>query len=382
MSSTPPHLPPCGVTAIGMVSSLGRDALSSCAASRAGLSIPSELKVVDVKTQALVGEEKYDGPPSLLGHIVRGQAEGFAGPGKALVLGTLALRDLMNRRRLSLQEQRHTGLVVNLSDWAMQDALAVHPPHLSTDPLPSAAWRKQTATFAQRLATKSELDLAPTCQVTLHGGSAGMALAVREAMTLLHAGKVERCIVGGIDSRVEPSFLKAAAVLNRLRTTDNPVGLTPGEGAAFLLLEPLSKAGRLGARAQVDAVASALEPASSFADIPPTGASLAQAILGVLRKEPPRGAFWFVGDLNGTERRAAEWGRAMARVHASVTLDDVPLWLPAASFGDTGAASAAMGTCLAVRAFERGYAPARACTVWMCSEGANRGALALRRLSD
>jgi 3-oxoacyl-[acyl-carrier-protein] synthase-1 len=56
---------------------------------------------------------------------------------------------------------------------------------------------------------------------------------------------------------------------------------------------------------------------------------------------------------------------------------DVPLWLPAASFGDTGAATGAVATCMAARAFERGYAPGDAALIGLSSESGERGAFGI-----
>ncbi|EYF06839.1 beta-ketoacyl synthase N-terminal-like domain-containing protein [Chondromyces apiculatus] len=370
---------PCGVTAIGMVSALGRDAITSCAAGRSGLSMPSELKVMDFQTQSLFGEETYHGPPAVVGHAVRGIAEGFAGPAKALMLGVGALREVIQKRGLSPQELRRTALVLNLSDWVLQDEAASKSGEAQPEGKPSQRWIVQTADLGQKLVKRAEVALPPELQIVVHGGHAGLALAVREALTMIERGRADRCLVGGIESRVEPAFLRAAAALKLLRTNDTPAGLMPGEGAAFFLLEPVDVRGAKGAQVVLDGVASGSEAAGSRSDALPNGASLAQTLLDLLREVPLTEQHgWMIGDLNGTERRAMEWGRAAVRVHAEHPLDQVPLWLPASSFGDTGAASAAMGVCMAVRAFERGYAPARRCLLWMCSEGPHRGALALR----
>ncbi|WP_438031670.1 beta-ketoacyl synthase N-terminal-like domain-containing protein [Sorangium sp. So ce204] len=374
-----------GITALGMVSALGRDVETSCAAARAGLSAASELTVMDFRTQALFGSETLDGPPIVFGHVVREVAEGFAGPGKALVLGAAALQNLMRRRGLSHRELRHTGLVVNLSDAAVQDADARGSSSDVHGASPSAAWRARTASLAQRLADMAEMPIPGQLQAVRHAGNAGMSLAVADAMTMIRDGRAERCLVGGVDSRVEPGFLKAAARLRLLRTNENPVGLVPGEGAAFFLIEPIDSrrapTAPTGAPlAFIESAVSAGDPVGLLSEATPNGDALARAVLGSLSPrhvvERPMSA-WLIGDLNGTERRAMEWGGALMRVREKIDIGGLSCWFPATSFGDTGAASAAMALCMAARAFERGYAPARRCVIWMSSEGGAKGAVVL-----
>ncbi|WP_437963988.1 beta-ketoacyl synthase N-terminal-like domain-containing protein [Sorangium sp. So ce260] len=375
-----------GITALGMVSALGRGAATSCAAARAGLTAASELTVMDFRTQALFGSETLDGPPAVFGHVVKDVAEGFAGPGKALVLGAAALQDLMRRKALSHRELLRTGLVVNLSDAAVQDADARSSRAFGVhEPVPSATWRARTALVAQRLADMTELPIPGELQAVRHAGNAGLSLAIETALAMIREGRADRCLVGGIDSRVEPGFIKAAARLRLLRTNENPVGLIPGEGAAFFLIEPIDPRrvaiDPAGAPlAFLESVASAGDLAGLLSEAAPSGAALARAVAGALSASGAAERSiqaWLMGDLNGTERRAMEWGRALMRLRGETDVGGLPCWFPAESFGDTGAASAAMALCMAVRAFERGYAPAPRCVIWMSSEGGAKGAVVL-----
>ena len=71
-----------------------------------------------------------------------------------------------------------------------------------------------------------------------------------------------------------------------------------------------------------------------------------------------------------------EWGNAVVRLVAqSPRFAEPVLWYPAASFGDTGAASGAVALCMAIRAFERGYAPAQTATIISSADGSNRAAV-------
>ena len=79
--------------------------------------------------------------------------------------------------------------------------------------------------------------------------------------------------------------------------------------------------------------------------------------------------------------RAMEWGNAVIRlVGNSQAFAEPVLWYPAASFGDTGAASGAVALCIAVNAFARGYAPAQTVAILSSAEDSSRAAVLLKRL--
>lgn len=337
--------------------------------------MPSELKVLHFAADEQFGRESLDGPPVVSGHIVRGVAEGFTGLAKSLLLGAAALKDLLGRTALSEREASRAAIFVNLSDHFVQDAAEAGSPKS-----PSAAWKYQSARLIPKLLAHVGLPIFENYQSLRHGGHAGFAQCVEEAALQLAKGSVDRCLVGGIDSRCEPGFLMAAATLNVLRTADNPTGLTPGEAAAFVLLERTADIGRAGrsAVAIVTAATSTREPNRAPDDEIADGIALARVISGVLGdSSASRPVALTIGDLNGTTRRAQEWGNALARLRLAGPLGNLPLWLPATSFGDTGAASGGVALCMAARAFERGYGPAGEALVWSSSESGGKGAIAL-----
>jgi 3-oxoacyl-[acyl-carrier-protein] synthase-1 len=372
------------VTAMGMVSAIGHDVVASAAAARAGLNEPRPLEVM----LAAFGKETRESRPKVAGHAVPGIGTGFAGAGKVIALGAAALRDLLSRRPLGPRELSAASIHLALSDQAILDAhhASTTGTRPSDDPgppprLPSVEWQEKSRRVIERLLRTAEIDVPERHRALVHGGNPGVADALRDAAALLRSGAVDRCLVGAIDSRVEPSFLLAADGLGVLRTNENPVGLIPGEAAAFVLLERAVDAQRHGieALALLAGTGAAREPGGHFGDAPSTGRALSQACLSVLGGTPTFGGAlsWMIGDLNGTERRAAEWGNALLRMqHAGVSLG-VPLWLPAWSFGDVGAASGAVAVCLAVRAFQRGYAPGPGVLIWLSSESGAAAALGL-----
>ena len=362
------------ITTLGMVTSLGGDAFTSCAAARAGLTRSSELKVLDFHGEELFGRETLDGPPTVFGHTVRDVADGFSGVARALLLGRAAIHDLLEQRRLSARERSRTGLVLNLSDDFVIDADAgargVSPP--------SVGWRQRTGRLHIRLAESHSLPVTQAHLALRYGGNAGIASAVQDAVTMIDKGPIDRCIVGAIDSRAEARFLPAAARLKLLRTSDNPVGLIPGEAAAFFVLERASEVAGAGSVpiATIAAATVARDPTDLLSnDRPPTGTGLAEALRKALGSAKKIG--FSVGDMNGTQPRAVEWANTLFRLRSEHQVDIPESWFPALSFGDTGAAAGAVGVCVAIRAFARGYARGNSALVWLSSEGEAKGALLL-----
>src|SRR5690606_22965029 len=70
----------------------------------------------------------------------------------------------------------------------------------------------------------------------LDGGPAAVVRAIDSARALLADPSVRLCAVGGVDSLINDVDLARLGTAGRLRAKGNPQGLTPGEGASFVLL--------------------------------------------------------------------------------------------------------------------------------------------------
>lgn len=371
------------ITAIGMVSSLGHDAITACAAARAGLVQTDVLASMDFGGEALFGVETIEGPPQVIGHPVAQLADGFRGAAKVLVLGAAALLDLQSRRRLTERQLAETHLYLVLSDHHVRD---VHERrqrergqgqdaagYLDSGELPSERWARQSANLALRIVKSAGLPIADArCYLRL-SGRAGFGAALGEAVARIDAG-AERCLVGAVDSRLDPDFLTAAAAVGLLKTNANPVGFLPGEAAAFVLLEQ----NRRDALAVLHTPAVVDDDTSLLDEAPPVGRALSEALRGALRAGGTAPS-WLLADLNGTSRRALEWGHALVRVQPELGLAELPLWLPVESFGEAGAAVGALGVCIATRALSHGYAPGPAALLTLSSERGQKAALLIER---
>lgn len=361
------------VTGLGMVSALGHDVVQSCAASRAGIVRISDLEELQVYDEKTAQEEQARG------HMIPWVTAGFTGLGRRVALGVAGLRDLSRQAAEALAELPRSALLLVTSSHFHR--------HLLEEQGQVPAEREALlASYTERLVPgifkALGLRATPAVQRVLFG-EAGLLQALRDAADLLRTGAVERCIVGAVDSLVEPREAWALWRLRLLRTPANPVGVLPGEAAAFVMLERPGAAARREARihALLEAPVSQQEPFHRRSGRPALGRALGQSVSGTLDAVADRGAHLglVVGALNGDAYRAQDWGHALIQLRSPERpVGAVPLWMPAASFGELGAATGLAGLCMAVRGFARGYCRTDQVLVWTAGDDGTRGAFFLR----
>jgi 3-oxoacyl-[acyl-carrier-protein] synthase-1 len=240
------------------------------------------------------------------------------------------------------------------------------------------------ASLVPRLSTVSPIPLNASLSRLYFGEQAAMAMALKDAVAYLESGKLPACLVGGIDSFVDPATLPALSNLGVIKTPVTATGFVPGEAAGFILLETYEHALRSGAAIQaiVERPSVQREDIHRFSEIPVGGRALAAAISRTVEPYCGNGSSpgLLIGNLNGDTWRAREWGTALVRLPAC--LRTAPLWTPVESFGEVGAASGAVAACLGVRAFQRGYARTRIIVVWLSGDDGGKGSFLLRHFSN
>lgn len=346
------------ITGIGMTTPVGLTAAQSCAAVRAGISAIGEL-------DHLVENAEFDEMP-LTGGAVRGVTEGYLGLGRWTRLATAALNDLVAGAGLSEPELAAAGLYLALPpptrggvDTRIAELLGLRIAQW----LRAAGIEARTQVFAE--------------------GHAAAARAFQQGLADLKRGAVERAIVCGVDSLIEPATLRFFLEKRRLKTGDRIDGFVPGEAAACLLLERAEPAVARGARtlAIVEAAGTAAEPVTVWADEPSAATGLSDAAQAALEQLADRGrdTRLVICDMNGETYRSREFGNTAARV-----LSIIPIawnvWHPADSIGDTGAAAFAVSACLGAQALAKGYAKSNRVLVLGSSDDGLRGAVSLRRV--
>ncbi len=369
------------ITGLGMVSSLGPDVASSCAAARAGITRADALSVPSYLSDHAWGDEP------IVGHQVHYLTEGFTGVGRLFRLGTLALDDLLERIDTDRPSPPgRTAFYVNFpdryfeenSDDSEEERDEVSLP-ISGDP--TMPWQEQLTRLVQRLSAYCGLSISPQLHYAHSGGHVGVVSILADAIEYLRTGKVDRCIIGGIDSCIDAPMLELLAHTEVLKTAPNPAGFIGGEAAAFFLIERADEARKrdveIGGFLGHNALTS--ERQQRFSDERSLGVALAEAIeTSVSPTNNGQSApGLLIGDLNGDPWRAAEWGHAVIRLNSSRNVADVPLWLPALSFGEVGAATGSVSICMGVRAFQRGYAHTDRILLWLSSEDGRKAAAQL-----
>lgn len=363
------------ISAIGMASSLG-GLVTGCAAQRAGLRRAADALDYEVQPQ----DELARVPARVC--ALPSATFGFTGVGRLTAILYEVFLDLAAQQDLAtvpapaelfvaLPDPVDLGIPVS---ERLEDDLGGRVAALGTRVLANIA-----PTVAARLGPGAGLD-APA---TFFAGRVGFAHAMAAAREAIEQQRAATCAVIAVDSLVDPPVLDALVLEQRLKTDDNPVGLVPGEGGAVFWLQAAGRSGAGGGpRRGRDGRPVLAAPA--FREGPRRtrpGRDLAACITDVTRAaasgKGPETAPLLISDYNGEPDMAEEWGATLAYLRAAGSTWIAPANLfPAVGFGDCGAASAALGLCVAARAFARGYAPSPA-TVVVSSGDTARAALLL-----
>lgn len=382
------HSEPSGAVVIGglgMVASLGLDAATVCAAARAGLMRSRTLENYRLRS-AVEGVEE-----AVIGHPVTLLTRGFEGRARQVRLLQGALADLLLQTpQIDWQAESHKFYAAIpdpariyrggelIADEAARQALSERLEQPDESDLASDAAPASIAEpLLERAAALARWPGTPAIAFASCAGRIASLEAIRAATADIDSGVTTLAVVVAVDSLLDEGTLNWLNMCGRLKCDAAPTGLRPGEAAVALMLSSRPRELSPGCSVEVEGVAFAQDERAFLSGLTPLGEGLAE-VIGQLRAGHEQDSPWIVADLNGENYRAAEWGFAAVRLRAKDAAFDSPvLWYPAASLGDTGAASALIGCCFAVRAWQRGYAPAGRALITACDDEAVRGALAL-----
>jgi len=358
---------PIVIKECGMVSSLGLGCAASCAAARAGLRRAQPLDYL--------GFASLDGRDVefAVGHPAPIVTHGFEGAPRLAQLVAAALRDLASRATIPTGPRAGFYLSLPSCRRHLTGAELIPDPIARQTFLEEVAEAEIEGTEESWVGAILSLALqqigipAAPIRFVSCAGHTGFAEALEAATGDLGAGAVDAALVGAGDSLVEERALGWLRLTARLKTGANPAGLEPGEGAAFFLLER-------GSGGCIAMIATDEEEGVRFPGDAGTGQALARCFNAVAREAS--GPVWLITDHNGETNRAMELGNFLARTAGPDRTFASPLY-PAASFGDTSAASGGMALCLARAAFSRKYAPASAAVIASAADGAGWSALSV-----
>jgi len=331
------------VTGAGAVTPVGLNAPQTCAGIRARLSRFEE-----------VLRSKPFGEPQVVARIpVHWSLR--SSPTKWLVnLGARALKEVVERHRVS---PAGTALIVIPPERFRFSAFA--------DP-------EAIGQLADSISSKANLRFSSVWQV--EGGAASIAAALAVALRCLNERNVSQVIVGGVDTYVLEDEYTRLDAAGRLRREGTAQGLTPGEGATFLLLSrerPVDGATSAAILGWGNATEQFFAGSESYSQGRGMVSALQGAVAGSGTKESV--VDWAISNANG--ERYASWESILARARFYRThRERLPTVYPAMSVGETGSASGALALLVAAHGFSRGYAPGRAAMIELSSEGHGRAA--------
>jgi 3-oxoacyl-[acyl-carrier-protein] synthase-1 len=345
-----------GVVVTGMTAntSLG-DTETACAAARACLARthPLDQTIFDA----------VEGPIPIVGHPVAA-VSGFQADARLLALALPALVELREANGLDARESIDVCLAV-----------------------PDLYARARTAGSSEPPLEKSIVRLGTMAGLGAQGSFTTSLFnhftkAVEEAQLRLTRGLARLCVVGAVDTLCDDLAIAALATQRRLGTPDHPVGVHPGEAAAFVILERAGTSER-ASTARLPVVRAASTRRNVRADErAATGEALAAAIAQLVEQSGPLPIrdTWFLLDRNGEEACARNWACGCVRLMTAMPgLLPAPEWDPATAFGDTGIAGCALAFQMAIRAMARGYAPGRCAVVVGCAHETEQAAIRLDR---
>ncbi|MHB8746678.1 MAG: beta-ketoacyl synthase N-terminal-like domain-containing protein [Gammaproteobacteria bacterium] len=215
---------------------------------------------------------------------------------------------------------------------------------------------------------------------TFPNGHAAGLLALDAAAKKLAQGAFDACVVAGVDSYIEPETLEWLEESDQLHSAgplNNAWGFIPGEGAGALLLmqRQVVERLRLTPLARVLGVGTAFEHKRIKTETVCIGEGLTQAFRSALTTLPDGMRVTDVYcDMNGEPYRADEYGFTCLRTKGAFESAS-DFIAPADCWGDVAAAGAPLHVMLAAIAGVKGYANGHVTFAWASAEGGERSAV-------
>jgi 3-oxoacyl-[acyl-carrier-protein] synthase I len=313
------------IRATGMVTAVGLDAPSSCAAMRARLDGFRETRFVGPSGDWLVGAAVP-------------LPRNWIGTKRMAHLAAGAIAEVL---RQAPGAETEAALILCLAEEGRPGR-----------PVPDAD------AFARELAAILELPARMKTHVVAHGRPSGF-VALERARRMLAEGTARQVVIAGVDSYLTGPAVAHFLAANRLLTPDNANGFIPGEAAAAVLCS--ADPGGL----RLTGLGLAREDAHIYnglgedgLDLPLRGDGMARAhrlALDEARVRHPAIGLK-IGDLIGEAFWFRQAALAMQRVQRERS-EVQPIWAIAASLGNVGAAVVPLMLGWAMLAQAKGYAP-------------------------
>ena len=336
---------PVSILASGMVTCVGLDSPSSCAAIRCAIDNFSETRFMDKGGEWIIGaqvplEQPWRGLPKLVHMAVPAIRECLAHIG--------SVRPEEIPLLLGVAEKERPGRLEGLDDELfaeIQKELGVRFHHRSG--------------------------------VVAKGRVAG-ALALGAARELIYNEQVPFCIIAAVDSLLLGSTLTAYDRKEQILTSQNSNGYIPGEAAAAVLVGPASVESPIE-KLLCLGVGQGEEKATIDSEEPLRGDGLVQAIKSALAEAGcTMAAMDFrVTDISGGHYGFKEAALALNRTLTEYKKENIGIWHPADCIGEVGAASGIAMLAVCLEAGRKAYAPGHRILYHVSNADSSRAAVIL-----
>lgn len=359
----------CVLTVCGMASALG-NLVHGCAAIRAGI----------VRPRPILGIEAVDShdqlPMTIVGHPVQTVTDGFPIASRWVRLAAAAFADFAAQPSAPVRS--------NQAFWHRCGVVLVLPParherfQTEGDDCAEAIRHGVVEPLVRLLG----LPINPEQVRVIDVGHAGTALALADAKVDIETGKQDACLLIATDSLLDSLTLEWLADRGRLKCDGQPCGLAPGEAGVCLLVEQASSAAARSAAVVATLVGAAFQAfAEGARSAEADGKGLADTFAIALTQGPPGTPLpgQVIADLNGEVGRSEAFAIALQALSHRQHMITGDVLLPAGSLGDTGAASGAIGVCVAARTFCRQPQAFETSAIVSLSERGDRGVIITTR---
>jgi 3-oxoacyl-[acyl-carrier-protein] synthase-1 len=334
---------PIAILASGMVTSVGLNAASSCAAIRCAIDNFSETRFLDKGGEWIIGaqvslEQPWRGLPKLVHMVVPAIRECLANLGN--------VRPDQIPLLLCVAEKERPGRLEGLDDQLLQDVQAelgirFHP---------------RSGTIAK--------------------GRVGGAIALGAARQFIYEQNIPLCLIAGVDSLLATETMDAYEEKNRLLTSQNSNGFIPGEAGAAILVGTAGSSD--GAELCCLGIGSGQEQATLDSEEPLRADGLVQAFK-VAFTDAQRGyekVDYRLTDANGEQYWFKEAALALTRT-LRLRKELFDIWHPVDCIGETGSATVLCALGVALAASRKNYAPGNGLLCHFGNDSGERLALVL-----
>jgi 3-oxoacyl-[acyl-carrier-protein] synthase-1 len=328
---------------VGLVSSVGLDAASSCAAFRAKLTNPTETRFMDSSGEWIMAHQVPLPVPR-------------SGLDKLATMAAMAIREAL--AGVPEADRRSLPLLLCVAE-------AERPGRLAG--LDDRLFRLIEAELGLRFSEHSAI---------VAQGRIGIAVALGQARALMQRFALPRILVAATDSLLSAATLGAYDEGGRLLSPVNSNGFMPGEAAGALLVGPPT--GRDG-ELLVTGIGFGHEPAHIDSGEPLRANGLSAAIKAALSDagRQMHDMDFRITDISGEQYYFKEAALSVSRT-LRVRKEEFDLWHPAECTGESGSAAGAAIIALADAACRKGYSRGHDILAHLANDGGHRAALTLQ----